>query len=96
MRFFRTDLSAYGLIQADDEGPDVAKIQLLLKEQGYYTNKVNGLFDQETKAAVKEFQKEKGLEINGVVETKMLHQLGFGPNEADALIAFGQYLPWDS
>lgn len=96
MRFFRTDLSAYGLIQVDDEGPDVVKIQLLLKEQGYYTKEVNGQFDQHTETAVKRFQEEKGLEINGVVGPKMLHQLGFGSSEADALIAFGQYLPWDS
>lgn len=101
MRFFRTDISAYGLIQADDEGPDVVKIQLLLKEQGYYTDEVNGLFDQHTETAVKSFQQAKGLDERGVqgqtlVGPKTLHQLGFGSSEAESLIAFGQYLPWES
>lgn len=53
-----------------DAGKDIVEIQVKLKEQGYYTDKIDGKFMNETTTAVKKFQKEKKLTSNGIVEEK--------------------------
>lgn len=53
-----------------DHGKDVAEIQVKLKEQGYYKNKIDGQFTKEITRAVKKFQKQKKLASDGIVEEK--------------------------
>lgn len=53
-----------------DVGKDISEIQLKLKEQGYYRDTVHGKFTSTTKKAVKEFQKKKKLEPDGIVGEK--------------------------
>ena len=57
-------------------GPDVAVMQLKLKEMGYFTEQADGLFGLATEAAVKKYQQEKGLADTGIVNKMMLEQLG--------------------
>jgi murein L,D-transpeptidase YcbB/YkuD len=45
-------------------------IQYLLKELGYYTGKIDGVFGPKTKSAVKKFQQNQGLVVDGVVGRK--------------------------
>lgn len=99
-KFLRTD--TYKNNSLDDEGPDVAKIQHLLKnvkkdenQNSYYDGEVNGIFDKDTERAVIAFQKASGLETDGVVGQRTIQALGFGSNPEDALPAFGQFLPWE-
>jgi uncharacterized lipoprotein YddW (UPF0748 family) len=98
--FLRTD--TYRNNSLDDEGPDVAKIQYLLKDvkkdenqNSYYKGEVNGIFDKNTESAVIAFQKASGLEADGIVGSQTVHALGFGSNPEDALLAFGQFIPWE-
>lgn len=53
-----------------DVGKDITGIQVKLKEQGYYKNKIDGRFTVEVTKAVKKFQSAKKLKTDGVVDEK--------------------------
>jgi peptidoglycan hydrolase-like protein with peptidoglycan-binding domain len=55
-------LSKYG-----SRGEEVRQIQTKLKDAGYYTGDVNGIFDKATETAVKAFQAASGLKQDGIV-----------------------------
>ena len=64
------------------KGENVEKIQEKLKEFGLYEGQIDGVFGELTDAAVKEFQEEKGLVIDGIVGPKTWEML-FGKNEPE-------------
>lgn len=53
-----------------DSGKDITEMQVKLKEQGYYKDKINGKFTTEMKNSIKKFQRVKNLKINGIVDEK--------------------------
>ncbi|NLB51991.1 MAG: L,D-transpeptidase family protein [Syntrophomonadaceae bacterium] len=55
------------LLKLGTEGPDVKEVQLMLKKMGYYKYKSDGVFGIKTEEAVKRFQKDNGLIIDGIV-----------------------------
>ncbi|EAX47898.1 NLP/P60 protein [Thermosinus carboxydivorans Nor1] len=57
---------ASGVYEEGDQGPEIAAIQARLRELGYRLE-VDGDFGQATKSAVIAFQKDRGLEADGVV-----------------------------
>ena len=57
-------------------GEAVKQIQTALKNKGYYTGKVDGIFGKLTTAAVKSFQRDNGLKSDGVVGTATMKALG--------------------
>lgn len=57
-------------------GSDVALMQMKLKELGYLDARADGIFGAVTEAAVKAFQAEHGLEVNGIVDKHMVELLG--------------------
>ena len=59
------------------EGPDVRTLQSILEARDYGPLEVNGSFDAATAAAVRRFQREAGLQADGVV----------GPQTRPALLA---------
>ncbi len=48
------------------EGEDVARLQLRLKELGYYTGTADGRYGSSTQTAVKDFQRKNRLNVDGV------------------------------
>ena len=66
-------LSKYG-----SRSEEVRQIQQKLKELGYYTGNVDGIFGTQTKNAVVNFQKSKGLSADGIAGPKTLAALGIG------------------
>ena len=64
-------LSKYG-----SQGEEVRQIQTKLKELGLYTGNIDGIYGNGTKNAVMEFQKQKGLDADGIAGTKTLTALG--------------------
>lgn len=59
----------------EQKGLSVQAIQQLLKDSGYYTGEVNGLYGPETIAAVKSFQVANGLVVDGFITTKTAIEL---------------------
>lgn len=57
-------------------GATVKTIQQKLKNWGYYTGAVDGIFGAQTKAAVQYFQRKNGLTADGIVGAKTLAALG--------------------
>lgn len=57
------------------QGPEVERIQKRLQELGHYTGPVDGVFNEETKSAVRTFQSSYGLRADGVTGKKTLRRL---------------------
>lgn len=51
-------------------GPDVIVLQAILAARGYSVNAINGVFDDSTDKAVREFQRVSGLAVDGVAGPK--------------------------
>ncbi|GHU97909.1 spore cortex-lytic enzyme [Clostridia bacterium] len=68
---------------------NVKIVQKKLKDLGYYKTAVDGIFGSGTTAAVKNFQKTKGLTADGVVGAKTIAALGVKLNAASASAGAG-------
>ena len=55
---------------------DVSEIQTRLKNWGYYTGSVDGIYGAKTVAAVKSFQRKNGLTADGIAGAKTLAAMG--------------------
>ena len=71
-------VSAGGLSKVGSQGEEVRSIQSVLKQKGYYTGKVDGIYGTATKNAVAKFQKDSNLAADGMVGSKTLKALGIG------------------
>jgi len=49
-------------------GADVVELQERLRELGFYTGKINGVYDKQVEQALKDFQIDNGLAPDGVVK----------------------------
>ena len=54
-------------LRRGSQGDDVAELQEMLNARGYDCGKVDGIFGKGTEAAVKAFQRDNGLTVDGVV-----------------------------
>ncbi len=59
-----------------DRGEDVSTIQRKLKQWGYYSGTVDGIYGQSTYNAVVSFQRKNGLKADGVVGTATAAAMG--------------------
>ncbi len=66
-----TTLSKYG-----SRGEEVKKIQQKLKNYGLYGGNIDGIFGKQTQNAVRTFQKNNGLAVDGIAGPKTLKALG--------------------
>lgn len=57
-------------LRRNSKGDAVKELQTLLKNKGYYNGEINGEFDAATLEAVKTFQRDAGLTVDGVVATQ--------------------------
>lgn len=67
--------SAPGALYIGDEGADVKKLQSALKILGYYTLRVDGIYGNGTTASVSLYQKEKGLEADGIAGKQTIRSI---------------------
>ena len=71
----RTTLSASGSLQKGDEGAEVTSLQKMLIQLGYLSTEATGYFGSATKSAVVAFQKDAGLDADGVAGKATLSAL---------------------
>ncbi len=57
-------------------GSEVREIQTKLKNWGYYTGSVDGIYGWQTESAVRSFQKKNGLTADGIAGQKTLEAMG--------------------
>lgn len=86
-------INALAVSKSGSRGEEVKKIQTKLKNWGYYTGSVDGIYGWQTENAVRSFQKKNGLTVDGVAGTKTLNAMGIftssgssgssSPNEAN-------------
>ncbi|MFB0919869.1 MAG: spore cortex-lytic enzyme [Oscillospiraceae bacterium] len=65
-------------------GSVVTQIQKVLKNQGFYGGKVDGVFGKGTETALKGFQKEYGLPVDGKAGPKTLQAMGISQSTTQA------------
>ena len=65
-------------------GATVKTIQQKLKNWGYYTGGVDGIFGSKTKEAVRYFQRKNGLTVDGIVGNKTLAALGMSTSSSSS------------
>ena len=69
-------ISEVAIVGASSSKSDIKLIQQKLKNWGYYTGSVDGIYGAKTKAAVKYFQRRNGLTVDGIVGNKTLKAMG--------------------
>ncbi len=67
------------LYKKGSSGQTVREIQTRLKNWGYYTGAVDGIYGSGTEEAIKKFQKKNGLSVDGQTGDKTLAALGISP-----------------
>ena len=78
------------LSKLGSSGEEVRQIQTRLKAAGYYTGAVDGIYGTKTRDAVKAFQRDCGLTVDGIAGPKTLLYLGI--TSASAYSASDVYL----
>ncbi len=72
-----TTYSAYALVlKQGSTGATVKTLQQKLKNWGYYTGAVDGIYGSKTAEAVKYFQRRNGLAVDGIAGPKTLAAMG--------------------
>ena len=74
------DVEQVAVINAQSPSKDIKLVQQKLKNWGYYTGSVDGIYGSKTKAAVKLFQKRNGLVVDGIIGNKTLAAMGINPS----------------
>ncbi|WP_085831792.1 spore cortex-lytic enzyme [Clostridium merdae] len=72
----RGSTSVETLSRVGSRGDEVKKIQTKLKNWGYFSGSVDGIFGEETRQAVVKFQKKNNLPADGVAGTETLKAMG--------------------
>ena len=67
---------SYALSRYGSKGEEVRKIQTKLKNWGYYSGSVDGVYGSGTLSAVKKFQKKNGLTADGIAGKATLEKMG--------------------
>ncbi len=68
--------SVFSLSKLGSSGAEVREIQTRLKKWKYYDGKIDGIYGEKTKSAVKKFQKNNNLTVDGICGKKTLAKMG--------------------
>ena len=72
------------LSKLGSKGSEVTKIQTRLKNWGYYTGNVDGIYGEQTRQAVILFQKRNGLTPDGIAGPKTLAAIGISSSSSSS------------
>ncbi|MEW6243982.1 MAG: L,D-transpeptidase family protein [Bacillota bacterium] len=68
--------SQWGTLRRGSRGPEVVALQQKLRQLGYYTGAIDGIFGPLTESAVLRFQRDQGIHPTGVVDLQTRSALG--------------------
>lgn len=74
-------------LEVGSEGSAVESLQLRLKTLGYFEADVNGVYDETTQAAIRDFQRDRDLIADGIANTKTQDELAVQGNAKNSLRA---------
>ncbi len=80
----REEQTVPALSQYGSRGEEVKNIQRKLKNKGYYTGEIDGIYGSKTTAAVKRFQSDSGLTVDGIAGPKTLKALGISSSSSQS------------
>ncbi|HVR66416.1 MAG TPA: peptidoglycan-binding protein [Verrucomicrobiae bacterium] len=66
------------------DSASIVEVQTRLRDRGYNVSSINGTLDASTTAAIRTFQSNAGLPVNGMVTAALLDQLRIGSNTGDS------------
>lgn len=69
------------VVNAKSSKQDIKLVQQKLKNWGYYTGAVDGIYGPKTISAVKYFQRRNGLVVDGIVGNKTLSAMGISASK---------------
>ncbi len=84
--------SEYVLSQLGSRGDEVRRIQRKLKQLGYYTGSIDGIYGSNTQKAVISFQRSCGLTADGIAGPRTLLYLGLGSSSTSGYSSNDKYL----
>lgn len=76
--------SVYALSKYGSTGNEVKSIQKKLRELGFYSGNVDGIYGSQTQSAVKKFQKSVGITADGIAGKNTLLYLGLGGSSSNS------------
>ncbi len=76
--------SVYALSKYGSTGNEVKSIQKKLRELGFYSGSVDGIYGSATQSAVKKFQKSVGITADGIAGKNTLLYLGLGGSSSNS------------
>ena len=85
-------LPASALSRQGSRGDEVRKIQQKLKNWGYYSGGVDGIFGSQTRAAVVYFQKKNGLTADGIAGPATLAAMGISNSSTGSTTSYSNEL----
>ena len=86
MLLFALTPTALAAVYWGQSGESVRRVQQKLKQWGYYTGTVDGVFGQSTYDAVIRFQQKNGLTADGVAGTATLAAMGLSETAAASAV----------
>lgn len=78
-------LSVAALSRYGSRGSEVREIQTRLKRWGYYSGNVDGIYGDQTVAAVKYFQRKNGLKVDGIAGKQTLSAMGIASSSSSSV-----------
>lgn len=82
-------LGGDGLLRRGDRGDDVRRLQEVLAGLGYDLGDADGIFGPRTAAAVREFQADLGIGVDGLVGPETLGRLTDSSSEESSVVGLG-------
>lgn len=79
-----TENTVFALSKIGSQGQEVTNIQTRLKNWGYYSGSVDGIYGWRTSEAVKAFQKKNGLTADGIAGPATLAKIGLSTSSSSS------------
>ena len=87
--FCTITLPAQSLSKVGSRGTEVTNIQTRLKDWGYYTGSIDGIYGTQTRDAVIYFQKKNGLTADGIAGSLTLEKIGLPTESSSSTVVSG-------